>query len=191
MKNFLIASFLLMGSLAQAESLFKGQHVYDSVLQTAMYIEDINGRTYYVRHFRGDEMLYPRYADDLSPRVKSAGKISEGMDVSFYNRSTRRWYYDEVKYVFANGVAYFDGALGKYAVGQSYLGIGVSKLPNSNLKAGSTACTVNRTTHLRKGGEKGTVVKLYENGSAKMKFKDFFVVPAYEVVPLDNLRVCR
>lgn len=188
MKHLLLVAGLLLTGLAAPAAPFKvNDYVYDRVFRTLLYIDSIDNNFYYVRYLRGNETSYPRYASDLSPVVESYGPIRSGMDVSYMNPSTRQWYNDTVKYVFANGVAWFKSPIGNYGLGVNHLGVGTDSVSGSSLKAGDIACPIQRTSHHRAPGSRGVVSKLYNNGSALMKFKDFLVVNAWEVVPLSNL----
>lgn len=188
-KLFIIAGMLMLSGLAQAREFSRGDIVYDNILRRAMYISDIRGGDLYVRNFRGDEMEYPRYNADLVPRVHAIGKLKEKMEISLYNQNDRKWYYDEIKLLFANHVAYFAGIWGIYVVGEQYLGVPVDSVPGSKLRVGSRVCTIKKSTHYRKAGDNGKILKLFSNGSAKVSFVEF-IIKDYEVVPLDNLRPC-
>lgn len=189
MKQFFLASlFLVSGLVAHAQTFSRGEHVYDRVFRTVMYIEDIDSNYYYVRYFRGNETSYPRYAQDLAKSVDSFGRIHVGMDVAYQDMNTRQWQHDTVKYVFDNGIAWFKSPIGNYGVGVNHLGVETGSIPGSKLKIGEVACPIERTTHHRAPGSRGVVTKFYDNGAALMKFKDFLIVNAWEVVPVKNLK---
>lgn len=188
MKHILLAVSLLFSGVSSQAAPFKvNDYVYDSVFRTLLYIDSIDNGFYYVRYLRGNETSYPRYASDLSPVVDSYGRFHRGMDVSYLNMSTRQWQHDTIKYVFANGIAWFNSPIGQYGVGVTHLGVETDSVAGSSLKIGDIACPLQRTTHHRAAGSRGVVSKFYDNGSALMKFKDFLIVNAWEVVPLSNL----